>query len=72
MKKQSWINKFEVVGIIPGKILFHGMILDLSDEKLPLEKVQKLYDSGCKYLKLKEDTKPDKNKGEKISEENLS
>jgi hypothetical protein len=49
-----WVNKFEVVGIIPGKILLPGLgTLDLSDESLPIELVQAAYDKGCPYLKLK-------------------
>lgn len=53
MKKQLWVNKFEVVGIVPGKIVFLGEVLDLSDQRLAIEKVQLLYDSGCRYIKLK-------------------
>ena len=58
MKKELWVNKFEVVGIVPGKILFLGKILDLSNENLPIERVQKAFDSGCKYLKLKDTKNP--------------
>ena len=49
-----WVNKFEVVGIIPGKITLPGFgTLDLSDESLPIDRVQAAYDKGCPYLKLK-------------------
>ena len=49
-----WVNKFEVVGIIPGKIFLPGHgTLDLSDESLPSDRVQKAFDLGCPYLKLK-------------------
>ncbi len=58
MKKELWVNKFEVIGIVPGKILFLGKILDLSNENLPIERVQKAFDSGCKYLKLKDTKNP--------------
>ena len=62
-KKKTWLSKFEVVGILPGKIVFLGKILDLSNANLPMAKVQALYDSpsGKKYLKLiKTDSKKDK------------
>ena len=59
MNKELWVNKFEVIGIVPGKVIFLGKILDLSDENLPIERVQKLFDSGCKYLKLKDTDEPD-------------
>ena len=51
---KSWVNKFEVVGIIPGKVVLPGYgTLDLSDESLPMDRVQGAYDKGCPYLKLK-------------------
>ncbi|NQT77062.1 MAG: hypothetical protein HQ565_05060 [Bacteroidetes bacterium] len=59
-----WVNTFEVVGIIPGKIFLPGHgTLDLSDEKLPFEKVKKAFDLGCPYLKLKDvkESKKDSN-----------
>lgn len=49
-----WVNKFEVVGIKPGKVVLPGYgTLDLSDESLPMDLVQGAYDRGCPYLKLK-------------------
>ena len=52
--KGSWLNKFDVVGIIPGKIVLSGIgTLDLSDKKLSIDRVQAAYDAGCPYLKLK-------------------
>ena len=49
-----WVNKFEVVGIKPGKVVLPGYgTLDLSDESLPMDRVQGAYDRGCPYLKLK-------------------
>jgi hypothetical protein len=49
--KTLWTNKYQVVGIKPGKVYIPGLgILDLSSEKLPLDRVQKAYDKGCKYL----------------------
>ena len=51
---KSWVNKFEVVGIKPGKVVLPGYgTLDLSDESLPMDLVQGAYDRGCPYLKLK-------------------
>ena len=52
MKKQFWVNKYEVVGIKPGTVVVPGIgSLNLADESLPLEKIQKAYDAGCPYLK---------------------
>lgn len=53
MKKKFWVNKFEVVGIKPGVIVMPGLgSLNLADETLPLEKVEKAFQAGCPYLKL--------------------
>lgn len=47
----KWRSKFQVVGIVPGPVVtFHFGTVDLSDETLPLEFIQKVYDGGCSYL----------------------
>jgi hypothetical protein len=58
MKNKNWVKKFDVVGIVPGKIVFLGVILDLSDPNLPIERVQEAFDLGCRCLKLKDAEDP--------------
>jgi hypothetical protein len=59
MKKKIWVNKFEVVGIKAGVIVMPAIgTLDLSNPDLPMEKVQKAFDLGCPYLKLKDPETP--------------
>lgn len=56
--QHSWKHYFELVKIKPGKVdtnLF-GLI-DFSDDKVPVEKIKKLYESGFPYLKLKHEGK---------------
>ena len=53
--KKNWVNKFEVVGIKAGKIFLPAIgTLDLSNPHLPIEQVEKAYELGCPYLKLKD------------------
>jgi len=51
----SWIEKYKVVRIVPGKIITPwGEKLDLSNPNIPEEKIEKLMSAGCPYIQLVE------------------
>lgn len=53
-----WTTYYKVVGIKPGKVVVPGIgEVDLSNEKLPVEFVQKIHDKGCQFLELTEEGK---------------
>ena len=57
-----WKNKYKVIKIIPGIIEVSGFgRIDLRDDKLPLDLIEKLHKTGCPYLRLRvEKNKTDK------------
>jgi hypothetical protein len=47
-----WTDKYKVVGIVPGRVIIPKFgVVDFSDEKLPIELMDKLYKAGCSHLK---------------------
>jgi hypothetical protein len=48
----SWKDQYRVVGIVPGKVITRQCgEIDFSSDKIPVEIIEKLYKSGCRYLK---------------------
>jgi len=54
-----WKDKYQVVKIVPGVVVMPGIgRIDLSSDRIPEETIQRMYDAGCPYLKLKEQREP--------------
>ncbi len=51
-KQHKWNDFFSVEHVKPGPV-FHPATgkIDLSNENIPVEKVKKLYDTGCSFVK---------------------
>jgi len=48
----SWKEHYKVVGIVPGKVITRQAgPIDFSRDDIPLATIEKLYQSGCRYLK---------------------
>lgn len=60
-----WTDKYEIVGIVPGRIVTKlGKEVDLSDKSLPVALLDDIYASGSAYLKLKRPKQANSNKEE--------
>jgi hypothetical protein len=47
----KWTEKYKVIGVKPGKIHTRKFgIIDFSKDSIPVEKCDKLYESGFPYL----------------------
>lgn len=59
----SWKEKFRLVGIKPGVVIFptYGHV-DFARDDLDEGLVDKIYSSGCPYLRKKRKKKTDKEK----------
>lgn len=52
-----WTAKYKVIKIMPGVIIMPGFgRIDLSDTKLAVDLIDRMYAAGCPYLKLIEKT----------------
>lgn len=52
--KTKWQDIYDVVGIKPGIIVTQKGEINLSDENIQLETIEKLHKEGCPYIKLKQ------------------
>ncbi len=61
----KWTEKYKVIGVKPGKVITRKFgTLDFSKDNIPVEKCDKLYESGFPYLEKieKKAVTADKNK----------
>ena len=50
VRKPCWLDKYEVAGIIPGKIVTQYGEIDLSSTDVPEETIEKLIADGCPFV----------------------
>jgi hypothetical protein len=64
----TWKKKYRLVGITPGPLVTRQFgELNFANDNLPIEKLDKLYESGCRFL-AKVEQKPAK-KGFNLNKE---
>ena len=59
VRKPCWLDKYEVIGIVPGIIVTQKGKIDLTNENIPLETIENLINEGCPFLKLKKQALPE-------------